>query len=214
VDELVEQLGADDPRGAVWQLATSGQEAVPALVVASKSDSPERRLCSSMVLGIAGREEAVPELVQCLTSRQTDGTEALKAAPLWQSALILLGRTGSKEGVPAIVDVLKDTESPLDVLIAAVRALGRIGDSGATAAIEEVLARDDLPVIRQLQVSTGATGNPIVEDCRWQLELAAVETLGKLGRKQPELAEKYLDDERAYVRRYARKVLRELGTEG
>jgi NADPH-dependent 2,4-dienoyl-CoA reductase/sulfur reductase-like enzyme len=213
VGELVRQLGGEDPRGVLWQLARTGQEAVPALLAAAKEDSPQKRLWSSFVLGIAGRQEAVPELISCLKSRHDEPTDALKSAPLWQSALVLLGRVGSEEATPALVEVLSDGEAGLDVLIGAVRSLGRIGDPKAADAVEALLTRDDLPVVRPLQISTNAAAGAVEEDCRWQLELAAAETLGRLGRKRPELAAKYLDDDRAYVRRYARKVLRELQSE-
>jgi hypothetical protein len=46
----------------------------------------------------------------------------------------------------------------------------------------------------------------VVEDARWQLELAAVESLARLGSPQPLLAQRWLRDPRACVRRYAQRV--------
>ncbi|NCO37861.1 MAG: hypothetical protein COZ06_04060 [Armatimonadetes bacterium CG_4_10_14_3_um_filter_66_18] len=209
VEELIGQLAAD-PRGVLWQLARSGQDAVPALLAAATDDNPQKRLWASFALGLAGRGEAVPELIACLQSRYDEPLATEKVAPLWQSAIILLGRVGSKAATPALVAVLRDDNAGLDVLLAAIRSLGRIGDPAAVEAVEQLLARDDLPVIRPLQVSTKAIAGAVTENCRWQLELTAAETLGRLGRNRLELAERYLDDERAYVRRYAKKVLREL----
>jgi HEAT repeat protein len=108
--------------------------------------------------------------------------------------------------------VLEDVETPLDGLIAAVRSLGRIGDAGAIPALEELLARDDLPAERAFRAP--ADVNAAVEDARWQLELAAAEALGRLGAPAGAVrahVQPYLDDDRAYVRRYAGRVLQEAG---
>ena len=100
-------------------------------------------------------------------------------------------------------------EASLDALIAAVRALGRIGDASGVAAVEKMLARDDLPTERQLQVSVAAAG-AVTLDCRWQIELAAAEALARMGKLVPEIPERHRSDERAYVRKYAEKVANEI----
>ena len=149
--------------------------------------------------------EAGPELIACLEDRRDDGAEALKQAPIWQAAMVLLGRLGDRGAVPALTTVLQDSDASLDVLIAAIRALGRIGDANAAPAVEQTLTRDDLPTVRELQVSSAA-GTGVRDDARWQIELAAAEALAKMGAPRPELVAKHKDDERAYVRRYAAKV--------
>lgn len=212
VDELAADLAGDNPRSVVWQLLRTGRKAVPALLQAVHETNPQKRLWASFVLAAAGRGEAAPELIRCVETRRTDDFEAHKAAPLYQTAVILLGRLGSAAAVPVLVDLLTDPEPSLDLLIAVVRALGRIGDPQAVEPLETLLTRTDLPTTRSLQISTPVVSRPVTEDCRWQLELAVAESLGRLGRARPELAEEYLNDDRAYVRRYARKVLRELKT--
>ena len=214
VQELVASLAGADPRAAIWPLTRAGQEALPLLADALKSDRPQVRLWAAAALAVAGSEAAVPELTACVRARADDGHKAAKQAPLWHAAIVLLGRVGDKAAVPALADVLRDPAAPFDALIAAVRALGRIRDPSAADAVEGMLARTDLPVQRTLQVSLRAAAGSVTEECRWQLELAAAEALARMGRRRADLAEKYLEDDRAYVRRHARKVLRDFDMAG
>lgn len=82
--------------------------------------------------------------------------------------------------VPALVEVLADGDTPLSATLAAIRALGRIGDASAESAIRQVLTRDDLDTERFLQFNPDR-GNPAqsTEDARWQFELACAETLAR-----------------------------------
>ena len=105
--------------------------------------------------------------------------------------------------------LLADPAAPLDVLIAATRALGRIGDPAAADAIEAMTARPDLPAQRVLQVSAGVV-KPLPEDCRWQIDVAAADALLKLNVLRPALAERHVRDDRLLVRRCAQKVLNAL----
>jgi len=68
------------------------------------------------------------------------------------------------------------------------------------------MERGDLPVTRTL--SSGPV-NRVVEDARWQIDLAAAEALARMGTARPDLVEPYVEDERAYVRRYANRILEE-----
>jgi HEAT repeat protein len=156
------------------------------------------------------RPEAAPGLVECVRQRTSDiPAQSRKAAPIWVPAMLLAGRIQAREAVPAIAAVLADKAAGLDALIAAVRALGRIGDSTAVPAVEAMLKRDDLPRHRVLQKSSGVAAD-VVEDCLWQVELAAAETLARLGTLRPDLVDRHRSDPRAYVRRYAEKVQQEL----
>jgi len=124
--------------------------------------------------------------------------------------MVLLGRVHDKQAVAELCRVLMDSAADLDALIAAVRALGRIGDPSAAPAIEEFLERADLPTVRELQVSIPGV-NAVREDARWQLDLAAAEALATLAVPRPDLAARHAGDERAYVRRYARRVAERSG---
>jgi len=203
--ERVEQLGTDKAQEATFDLIRRGDAALPLLLQAAKAERPATRFWASVALAMAGRPEAGPELRAALAARRADVPGGHKAAPLWRSAAILLGRIGDREAVPELCRVLADRSADIDALIAAVRALGRIGDASAIPAIEALVERPDLPTQRQLQVSVAAA-NPVVEDARWQLDLAAAEVLARLGHPRPDLAERHARDDRALVRRHARRV--------
>jgi len=208
IDECLEALGGDEAREATLQLCLAGQDAIPALIDVLDTDDPDKRFWASVALAMHRREEAVPALVEAVESRRSDVPEkAVKAVPLWMPAAVLLGRIGDADSVPALTAILKDKEASLDALVAAVRALGRVGAPACAPDIDEMLAREDLPTGRPLQNSTGA-GSQAIEDCRWQLELAAAETLAKVGTFRSDIVGPHLADQRAYVRRYAEKVER------
>ncbi len=204
------QLGGEQAPQAAWQLIRRGDEALPLLLEAARADEPARRFWASAALAMLRRPEAAPELRAALVERRAESPEGRKTAPLWLSALVLLGRIGDREAVPALCQVLDDPEASLDALIAAVRALGRIGDPAAVPALEALVARDELPTRRELQIS-GAPVNPVVEDARWQLDLAAAEALARLATPRPDLAERHANDDRALVRRHALRIAELIG---
>ncbi len=203
--EWAAQLGHENSPEAAWELLRRGDEALPLLLDAVKSEKPATRFWASAALAMMRRQEAAPELRAALAERRAETPEGNKAAPPWQGAMVLLGRIGDTEAVPALCNVLEDREANFDAVIAAVRALARINDPAAVPAIEAMLERRDLPTERKLQVSVAAAGE-VVEDSRWQLDLAAAEALARLGKPRPDLIQKHLADERALVRRYAERL--------
>jgi HEAT repeat protein len=209
--ERIRQLEADQPQEAAWALIRGGREAVPLLLDAVRSERPRARQWAAVALAMLRQPEAAPELRACVAERRADKADGHRAAPIWQGAACLLGRIRDRESVPVLSAVLEDRGVGLDPLIGAVRALGRIGDASAIAAVDAMLRRPDLPTERRLQVSCG-DGRPAILDARWQLELAAAETLARLGRPRPDLVEPYTRDPRAFVRRYARQVAEETAT--
>ncbi|MEW6360122.1 MAG: FAD-dependent oxidoreductase [Planctomycetota bacterium] len=206
LNELAQELGGEKPTEAVWQLVHGGQEAVPLLKQALQSDNPRQRYWASVGLAMFRQPEAAPELVSCLKERRADKPEGLKVVPAWQASIALLGMVGDRASAAEVANVLKDPSADMDTLIAAVRALGRIGDASAAPAIEEMLAKPDLPRTRNFQVSTPMGTGGVQEDASWQIELAAAEVLAKFGRPRPDLIERHRTDPRAYVRRYAERV--------
>lgn len=205
IQQWAEELGKENPYEAVWALVNAGADALPLLREALKAEKPQTRLWAAIALAWCRDRAAVPELAAAVRERRMETPPGRKAAPLWQSCIVLLGRVGDTSAVPVLEEVLRDKTATLDALIAAVRALGRIGDRSATSAIVAMLDRTDLPTTRTFQVSVAGV-NPVVEDARWQLELAAAEALARLGSPRPDIAQRHLLDPRAYVRRYAALV--------
>ena len=110
-----------------------------------------------------------------------------------------------KKAVPTLIGVLEDEAAGLDALIGAVRSLGRIGDESAIPALHNFLKRENLPTQRVMN-----SGMRTVEDAKQQVELTVAEALSQLGAPVDEIrqiVESYLNDPRAYVRRYAKKLL-------
>ena len=188
----------------VWAAAHQAGANLPALVDMLHSNDAHVRFRSSAALAWHGREEGLPELLECLESRSGQETGELVSVPLWQAAITFLGMARDKRAVPALVDVLQREQTNFDALIGAARALGRTGDSDALPALRHVLRRKDLPVTRVLNAKWGTR-----EHARWQLDLAVAEAMTRLGAARAEVSEvvePYLEDERAYVRRFAEKV--------
>jgi len=213
IDEWVQELGGDDPRRAIWPIYCGGEEALPLLLKTAKEIDTDEGLWASVALAMLERGEAAPALIKCVRERRADLADGRKVAPMWQGAIVLLGRVRNAEALPALIEVLEDRQAPHAALVAAARALGQIGDPSAVPAIERMLARDDLPVDRALQVSyvrkeeqRARPAPEVAENARYELELAAAEALARLGAPRPEIVERYLHDPRAYVRRFARKV--------
>ncbi|MEM7023207.1 MAG: FAD-dependent oxidoreductase [Pseudomonadota bacterium] len=212
-----EKLTGDNPREAMWALYRHGDTAVPTLIDTVQNGQPEQAFWSAIALSMMDRDEGATQLIQSLQERRDhsqeyiinakgDRTKADKTAPTWYAVSVLLGRIGDKAAIPALIDALDEPDISLDGTLSIIRALGRIGEPTVIDAIERTLTRTDINTTRRLQNSTRVTAD-ITDDARWQLDLGAAEVLAKLGLQRADLVATYLDDGRAYVRRYARKVV-------
>jgi flavin-dependent dehydrogenase len=205
-------LSAEEAKDLVWLGVRAGEAGIPALREALRSTDPYVRFEASVALAAREVDEGVSVLLENVEARTDLVPEGIRTVSLWQAAIPFLGIAGDSKAVPALVAVLEDREAPLDALIATLRSLGRIGDGRAVAAVQAFLQRTDLPTERTFRTIPGV--NAAVEDARWQLGLAAAEALARLGASGDEVravVQPYLADERAYVRRYANKVLDEAG---
>lgn len=206
LEECKRALHSDSPEESIWVLAHNGNQARDILKGALKGGSTKLRFYAAAALAMLGCEDGADELIACVSERRGKLHEGSKAAPMWLAAIPMLGRLRCKAAVPVLVEVLRDKAASLDALVASVRALARIGDSSVCDELLKLLGKENLPTQRQMQVSIGNI-KPIIEDARWQIDLAVAEALARLGRPMPEIAERHLNDERAYVRRYAKRVL-------
>ena len=202
-----EALDPQQTKELVWLSTQGTPENALALKGMLNSHDPHTRFRASAALAWHGLDAGVPELLKYVEEREGEETQGQRNTPFWQAAIPFLGMAESKKAVPTLVGILEDKEAGLDALIAAVRALGRIGDESAVPALGKFLKREDLPATRIMN-----SGRGTVEDARWQIELATAEALSKLGAPDQEtdkIIQPYLSDDRAYVRRYANKLLRE-----
>jgi hypothetical protein len=217
LDTLVPELASGDPKDAVWLLAQGGEEARALLKDCVRSGPQDARFWAAIALAWQRDADALPELLACVSERlaeRMDHTPRQRnMRPLWQSVIVMLGRVGDGRAVPVLLEVLEDRSIDMDALIAAVRALGRIGDAQATVpALQTLLARDDLPRERTFQQTNVEGRWPAGEDGLWQVELAAAEALATFGQPQPQVVAKYLNDPRSHVRRYAHLVAERMRT--
>ncbi len=208
--ELRAMLASNDPKDAVWLLAHGGEQAVALLQDVVASGPPGARFWAAVALAWHRDPAALEELIAAVDARVAERTDytphSRNMVPLWQSCIVLLGRIGDPAAMPVIIAVLEDPLSDADALIAAIRALGRIGDKGAVGALQRLLERTDLPRRRLFQQTNQTSKWPASEDGLWQIELAAADVLAGFGRSQSELVAKYLADPRVHVRRYASLV--------
>jgi hypothetical protein len=213
VDEWIADLDGEQPRNAIWPLYRHQEDALPLLVESARELDTDKGLWSSIALAMMEQPEAAPGLIKCVSERRGEIADGNKAAPIWQGAIVLLGRIRSPDGVPALIHVVEDPSTPHGPLVAAVRALGQIGDRAAVRVIESMLERSDLPLDRPLQVSyvrqqekRDRPSPEVTENAAYELELTAAEALARLGTPRPDIIRPHLADPRAYVRRFARRV--------
>jgi flavin-dependent dehydrogenase len=207
------EVDAEKANELVW-VSTYGERGnAVALKGMLNSNDPIVRFKASAALAWHGINEGVGELLKCLEERNSEQLKANKTVPIWQSAIPFLGMAGDKRAVPALLNVLKDEKASLDALIAVVRALERIGDESVISALREFLKRENMPTERVMQISTGTTLRPVVDDARWQIELAVADTMLKLGVPHDEIQQiikPHIEDKRAYVRRYANRLMEQI----
>ncbi|MBM3239804.1 FAD-dependent oxidoreductase [Candidatus Poribacteria bacterium] len=199
-----EELDAKVAKELVWISSQRDSQNALALKNLLNSDNPHIRFRASAALVWHGVDAGVPELLQCVVERREEKTEGVRTVPLWQAAITFLGIAKDKESVPALIGVLEDEAAGLDALIGAVRSLGRIGDESAIPALVNFLKRANIPAERVMN-----SGMRAIEDAKWQIELTVAEALSQLGAPKDEvrkIIEPYLNDPRAYVRRYAKKL--------
>jgi len=168
------------------------------------------------------KKEALGELLNCVKDRWDYCPEGTKTVPVWESAIVLLGSIGDASAVHVLIDVLRDSRAGFDVLIATVRALGKIGDRAAVPHLTKFLERNKryyrdrwsrledygLEKLRERWKLQELVRSRVREEVTWQLELALAEALARLDSPQSATVQRYLGDDRTYVRSYARKIAR------
>ena len=190
----------------VWTAAHHGASKSGKLRKLLNSRDPGTRLQASAGLIRLGSKDGLEILVRNVEERISLPVGEQRSVPLWQASMVFLGMTRDPRSTEVLIRVLEDENAGLDMLIGAVRSLGRIGDPAALAGIRNMLKRRNLPSERIMNQRWHT-----VEDARWQLELTAAETMADLGAPAPEttgIVEPHSRDDRAYVRRYAEKILR------
>lgn len=209
------ELDSEQAEQVLWLAIQRGTEGTAALATLLESADANLRFQASSALALRGSDEGVSELLQNLAERVDDVPEGVRTVPRWKAAIPFLGMAGDSRAVPELLCVLTEAALSLDTAISAVRALGRIGDAEAIPGIQQLLLREDISTDRIVHGANPGNGtNKVIEDARWQLELAAADALARLGHvagNTAAIVRPYVTDPRSYVRRYAAKIQREFG---
>jgi NADPH-dependent 2,4-dienoyl-CoA reductase/sulfur reductase-like enzyme len=201
------RLGGPRALDAMVDLYLAGPAAVDSLLPRLKSDLVAQRTDAALVLGMLGRREAVPVLLDRL-ARKDPRTFAFSlpngssepSVPVYWSAVILLGRMRVPEASGPIVDLLRDQERCAPALASfAIVALGRIGDRSAVAAI-----RPYLKVSKEVPLREENTRF----EMHWGVRTNAARVLAELGDDSglPVLVD-LLEADQSRLRHYAQRLL-------
>jgi hypothetical protein len=212
IAELLATFGSKKEPFALREIVRRGPALHNELRAALTADNANYRLLSAIALALQEIADGAEVLKATLVSRREDPADAHRAGPRWLCALYLLDFLGLRKtgSIQLVLDLLNDPVLDVHKATAAVRALGRHATAAeALAPIQNALKRSDIKFELVLQHSTGPTGQPIISDRRFTLELAAAEALYKFAAADQavSLAQKHTNDARALVRGYAEKVL-------
>jgi hypothetical protein len=213
----------------LWQLCHDPDHGPALLEEVLLTGGPHARWWASCGLAMLGNPAGAEVLLQTLEARDStlplppdfpvwhDGWKE-HTAPRWLVAAVLLGVLRCRRAVTPIAGLLSPRENtPVfgckeDAEIrcgAAVRALGRIGDSSAEPALREFLKNSE----HHSHTHGFSRGGEWLRsgvgfDIGWSLRLAAIEALTKIGVPSPEAAAAFLTHPEPTARRYAEKVYR------
>jgi len=201
------RLGGPRALDAMVDLYLAGPVAADCLLPLLKADDAARRTEAALVLGMLGRREAVPVLLERLAAKDLrtfafslPNGSSEPSVPVYWSAVILLGRLQAQQAVGPLVDLLKDQETCVPALASfAIVALERIGDRSAAAAI-----RPYLKIYQQVHMREENRQFEL----QWGVRTNAARALAHLGDDSglPVLVE-LLDADQSRLRHYAQRLL-------
>jgi HEAT repeat protein len=178
------------------------------LVATLKSGPPPDRALAAERLGLLGDLEAVPPLMDALSSG-SDTTIKVNAARS-------LGRLRDRRAVDALISAAGSGEA--DVKVAALESLGAIADHNSTDALFAATTDED-PAVRDAAIKSlaalGISVDRLSSDAaspNWQVRVATLTTLARLGdRRGVPIAAAALKDPDPRVRAESAKTLSKLG---
>lgn len=204
------RLGGARSLDAMVDLYLAGAPAAEHLEPLLKSDNTARRTEAALVLGMLGRREAGPVLLERLAARDPrtfafslPNGSSEPSVPVYWSAVILLGRMRVPQAAAPIRQLLADPQKcPPGLASFAIVALGRIGDRSAVPAI-----RPYLKVAKQLNLRE----ENLQFETQWGVRTNAARVLAQLGDRSgvPVLIE-LLDADQSQLRNYAARLLGEI----
>ena len=206
---MAQRLGGEQALDAMVELYLAGGDSVPHVLPLLQSENAAVRTEAALVLGMLGRQEAVPVLLERLAARDPR-TFAFKlpdasnrpSVPVFWSAAILLGRLRAAEAAGPIRELIQDPDKcPPSLASFAIVALGQLGDRSAIGLIRPYL-RVSKPV--------GLREENMRSDAQWGVQTNAARVLAQLGDHSgvPVLIG-LLEADQSQLRSYAQRLLEE-----
>jgi len=198
------RIGDKDSGSVKWIAQSTTDE--KSLMSRMNSGDIKESTMSAILLGAAGKKEAMEKLLACVKEKSDIRADGERSTQFWKPAIAVLGWNKCADAVPLLEDILLDKASDQPAIVLALNALGNIGNKKSASVIKKMLSRKDLPA-EQIFKKSGGSMPAVKENALWKIELAAAKNLAKLGSPARKLAEKYLNDERGPVRKFARSLL-------
>ncbi|MCM8807286.1 MAG: FAD-dependent oxidoreductase [Candidatus Omnitrophica bacterium] len=170
--------------------------------VLKTSNDSNLKFWSAIVLAMNKEKDAVNILLEYLKNMKKYDRK------IFISVIILLGNVGNKKVLPLLYKILMNKKilDP-DILIATIQTIGKIGNEQCVSILEKFLKRKDLPQKRILYKGIPGVINQVEENILWQIELNCLKVLKNFGKNKKEILNKYINDERGYVRNFAKSLL-------
>jgi hypothetical protein len=207
LEDILSYLGGEEEGRALWWLRQIGGQAVEALLSMvdedQKSDGAKR--AAIYALGLIGREESAPYLLQLVCARKGSVGKSL---PDWMAAMILLRSMKHRIAFQEALAILHEAH-PAPYMPSVLRYLSDIADQLNEAeraqAVEQIhlwLGKADLG--SDYVMPRGKRTVPF----RWSLDLSAAQLLAKLGdHRAGTICEVYTKSDRKFMRIAAAKTL-------
>jgi len=185
---------------SVWSFYFSEQTEFFLTSILKRSPDPQLKFWSAALLAIHGNKKGLDTLLEWLKKERKINSN------LYISIVVIIGRLKDKKALGILHEILFNRFAEPDVLMAALRAIGEINNKTSIAVIQKFLSRENIPATRNLSEGRKGFINKVSEDILWQMELTCAEVLKKLGKPSRKIVDKYIQDDRAYVRNYARMI--------
>jgi ribulose 1,5-bisphosphate synthetase/thiazole synthase len=216
--DLINELSGQRSSEAMLALLNcSGDSAKTALAELLSSADRSLAYRAAAILAMHNDSRAIPTLLEAIKNQLSLQRQALCkinkiVVPDWVAAIALLGRLRAREATESLIALIKSQDSSFDIVLTAVRALGRIADPDSGDALCCLLTNEKLDCHRSLQSSSGKLSAPTI-DGRWQLDFLIVKALAALGIDRSNALEKYQADNRALVRSKIQELTAEIASQ-
>jgi hypothetical protein len=204
IDEEFDRLGSEDNGLAMWRLSQMNPDSAKWDQFFAEEKDDQRRFCAAVAAAIAGKtsDDVRDALITVVDQHVKEPTLGRKSPPPYIVALLALNEMGDPSICKRIRDVLQRNELiPAHVVL----LLKALGDSGSPEGI--AVLKEFLPLKRSYEGIMWGCPDDLSTSFDFVVELRVIRSLHALGcHDEDALLNKYVDDSRLLVRRYARRL--------